>query len=56
MALCDILALERWQRCQPVSVLSLDIPDRTVLKVAGLSVLNISFFYFYYISIHSNTK
>ena len=35
MALCDIFALERWQKCQPVSVLSLDIPDRTVLKVAG---------------------
>ena len=35
MAVFDVVALERWQRRQPVSVLSLDIADRTVLRVAG---------------------
>ena len=35
MSLFDVASLEQWQRCQPVSVLGLDLADRAVLRVAG---------------------
>ena len=35
MSLFDVASLEQWQRCQPVSVLALDLADRAVLRVAG---------------------
>ena len=38
MALFDVIRLEKWQKYQPISILSLDIPDRTVLRVAGMFV------------------
>ena len=31
----DRESLEEWQRCQPLSVLQLDVADRAVLRVAG---------------------
>ena len=39
MALFDVIRLEKWQKYQPISILSLDIPDRTVLRVAGMFVI-----------------
>ena len=35
MALTDLASLHKWQRCQPISVLTLDRADRAVLRVAG---------------------
>ena len=34
----DVSSLEQWQRCQPVSVLTLDLADRAVLRVAGMYI------------------
>ena len=32
----DLVSLEEWQRCQPLSILQLDVADRAVLRVAGI--------------------